>query len=147
DLIENHPEESLDPRSPVLAELIERAVAGKARIVGEDLRESHLREVLNYGHTLAHAIERTERYQWRHGAAASVGRMYAAEISRLAGQLGEHGGSRRGDILTRGGLPVTYRGDRRSQLLETRKRDKKTRGGLRRFVVLDEIGKPSRLEG
>ncbi len=147
DLIEIHPEESLDPRSPVLAELIERAVAVKARIVGEDLKESHLREVLNYGHTLAHAIERTERYQWRHGAAVSVGMMYAAELSRLAGKLGEDDVARHRDILTRVGLPVTYRGDRWSQLLETMKRDKKTRGDLLRFVVLDEIGKPSRLEG
>jgi len=75
DLIENHPEDALDPRSPVLAELVERAVAVKAGIVGEDLKESHLREVLNYGHTLAHAIERTERYQWRRGAPVSVGMM------------------------------------------------------------------------
>src|SRR5699024_12270647 len=100
------------------------------------LKEWHRRECPNYGHALAQAIERTERYQWRHGAAVSVGMMYAAERSRLAGKLGEDDVARHRDILTRVGLPVTYRGDRWSQLLETMKRDKKTRGDLLRFVVL-----------
>ncbi len=146
-LIENNPEESIDPHSPVLAELIERAVEVKARIVGADLKESHLREILNYGHTLAHAIERTERYQWRHGAAVSVGMVYAAELARLAGRLSEEDVARHRQVLTSVGLPVTYRGDRWNELYETMKRDKKARGDLLRFVVLDGIGKPSRLEG
>ena len=52
-------------------------------MVAADLRESGLREILNYGHTLGHAIERRERYRWRHGAAVSVGLVFAAELARL----------------------------------------------------------------
>ena len=63
---------------------IELAIAMKARVVGEDFTEQGLREILNYGHTLGHAIEHAERYQWRHGAAISVGMVFAAELSRLA---------------------------------------------------------------
>ena len=73
DLIEADPEAALDPTGEVLPELIRRAVVVKAEVVAADEKESQLREILNYGHTLAHAIERRERYQWRHGAAVSVG--------------------------------------------------------------------------
>ena len=132
---------------PVIAELVERAVQVKADVVGKDLRESHLREILNYGHTLAHAIEQVERFAWRHGAAVSVGMVYAAELSRLAGRLSEAEVDRQREVLRGLGLPVTYRGDRWDQLLAAMRRDKKSRGDLLRFVVLDALGRPSRLEG
>ncbi|MGH3469719.1 MAG: 3-dehydroquinate synthase family protein, partial [Thermocrispum sp.] len=73
DLIEADPQAALDPAGDVLAELVRRKIQVKADVVAADLKESSLREVLNYGHTLAHAIERRERYRWRHGAAVSVG--------------------------------------------------------------------------
>ncbi len=87
------------------AELVERAVRVKADVVGEDLRESGLREVLNYGHTLGHAIELVERYAWRHGAAVSVGMVFAAELARLAGRLGEAVVDRHRRVLGSLGLP------------------------------------------
>ena len=86
--------------SPVLLELVERAVAVKARVVAEDLREGGLREILNYGHTFAHAIEHVERFQWRHGAAVSVGMVYVAELARLAGRLSDEVVDRHRSILT-----------------------------------------------
>ncbi|MDQ2624227.1 MAG: 3-dehydroquinate synthase [Actinomycetota bacterium] len=132
---------------PVIRELVERAVQVKADVVGKDLRESHLREILNYGHTLAHAIEQVERFSWRHGSAVSVGIVYAAELSRLAGRLSEAEVDRQRDVLRALGLPVTYRGDRWEQLLSAMRRDKKSRGDLLRFVVLDSLGAPARLEG
>lgn len=152
-LVERDPEGLADPVTatgallPVLHELIERAVAVKARVVGEDLRESGLREILNYGHTFAHAIELTERYAWRHGAAVSVGMVFAAELARLAGRLGDDEVARHRSVLTSVGLPVTYRPDRWDQLYTAMRRDKKARGDLLRFVVLDGIGRPLRLEG
>ncbi|MFC8193544.1 3-dehydroquinate synthase [Cellulomonas sp. NPDC057328] len=133
--------------SPVLLELIERAVAVKARVVGEDLREAGLREILNYGHTLGHAVEHVERYRWRHGAAVSVGMVFAAELARLAGRLDDDVVARHRSVLTALGLPVTYRGDRWEQLMAAMRRDKKTRGDLLRFVVLEDVGRPVRLEG
>lgn len=133
--------------APVVAELVERSVRVKADVVGKDLRESHLREILNYGHTLGHAIEQVERFAWRHGAAVSVGMVFAAELSRLSGKLSEADVDRHRNVLRAVGLPVTYRGDRWEQLLSAMRRDKKSRGDLLRFVVLDALGKPTRLEG
>ncbi|WP_369052256.1 3-dehydroquinate synthase [Kineococcus terrestris] len=147
ELVEADVEAATEPTSPVLAELVERAVRVKAHVVGEDLKESDLREVLNYGHTFAHAVELVERYQWRHGAAVSVGLVYVAELARLAGRLSDAEADRHRAVLTSLGLPVTYRGDRWPQLLDAMRRDKKSRGALLRFVVLDGIGRPSRLEG
>lgn len=143
DLVEGNTREELVRReSPVLEEIIERAVRVKAGIVGEDFRESGGREVLNYGHTLAHAIERNERYQWRHGAAVSVGMVFAAELSAMMRSLDPSVVDRHRAVLTKLGLPVGYRGDRWPQLLETMRRDKKARGTILRFVLLDDVGAP-----
>ena len=147
DLIEADPEAALDPTGEVLPELIRRAVAVKAEVVAADEKESQLREILNYGHTLAHAIERRERYRWRHGAAVSVGLVFAAELGRLAGRLDDETADRHRTILTSLGLPVSYDADALPQLLEYMAGDKKTRSGVLRFVVLDGLGKPGRLEG
>lgn len=147
DLIEADPEAALDPTGPVLPELIRRAVAVKAEVVAADEKESQLREILNYGHTLAHAIERRERYQWRHGAAVSVGLVFAAELGRLAGRLDDATADRHRAILTSLGLPVRYDSDALAQLLENMAGDKKTRSGVLRFIVLDGLAKPGRLEG
>jgi 3-dehydroquinate synthase len=147
DLIEADPQAGLDPKGQVLPELIRRAVAVKAEVVGADEKESQLREILNYGHTLAHAIERRERYTWRHGAAVSVGLVFAAELGRLAGRLDDDTADRHRSILTSLGLPVTYDADALPQLLEYMAGDKKTRAGVLRFVVLDGLTKPGRLEG
>ncbi|WP_062213730.1 3-dehydroquinate synthase [Demequina oxidasica] len=139
---------SLDPAAvPVLVELIRRAVQVKADVVSADLKESHLREILNYGHTFAHAIEYTERYQWRHGAAVSVGMVYAAELAGLAGKLTEAEVERHRSLLSALGLPVTYAGGRWDALHLAMKRDKKTRGDMLRFVILQGIGNPVRFEG
>src|SRR5205085_1847731 len=71
DLVESDPLDAMDPRGPVLRELVERAVRVKAEVVSEDLADRGRREILNYGHTLGHAIERVEGYTWRHGAAVA----------------------------------------------------------------------------
>jgi 3-dehydroquinate synthase len=147
DLIERDPQAAAEPAGKVLPELIRRAVAVKAEVVAADEKESQLREVLNYGHTLAHAIERRERYQWRHGAAVSVGLMFAAELGRLAGRLDDATADRHRSILTSLGLPVSYDPDALPELIEYMAGDKKTRAGVLRFVVLDGLGKPGRLEG
>ncbi|VEG42404.1 3-dehydroquinate synthase [Mycolicibacterium flavescens] len=147
DLIEADPDAALDPTGAVLPELIRRAIAVKAEVVAADEKESQLREILNYGHTLAHAIERRERYQWRHGAAVSVGLVFAAELGRLAGRLDDETADRHRSVLTSLGLPVSYDPDAFGDLLENMAGDKKTRAGVLRFVVLDGLGKPGRLEG
>lgn len=147
ELIEADPEASVDPSGPVLPELIRRAIQVKADVVAADEKESALREILNYGHTLGHAIERRERYRWRHGAAVSVGLVFAAELARLAGRLDDATVRRHRDVLTALGLPVSYDPDALPELMKYMAGDKKTRSGALRFVVLDGLAKPSRLEG
>jgi 3-dehydroquinate synthase len=147
DLIEADPQAALDPAGDVLPELVRRAIAVKAEVVAADEKESELREILNYGHTLGHAIERRERYQWRHGAAVSVGLVFAAELARLTGRLDDATALRHRTILASLGLPVSYDTDALPQLLEYMAADKKSRAGVLRFVVLDGLAKPSRLAG
>ncbi|MFZ3469093.1 3-dehydroquinate synthase [Streptomyces sp. 4.24] len=147
DLIEADPEAARTPAGPHTAELICRSIQVKADVVSSDLKESGLREILNYGHTLAHAIEKNERYKWRHGAAVSVGMVFAAELGRLAGRLDDATADRHKAVLASVGLPLTYRGDQWPKLLETMKLDKKSRGDLLRFIVLDGLAKPTVLEG
>ncbi|MEU2867973.1 3-dehydroquinate synthase [Streptomyces olivoreticuli] len=146
DLVEADPEAARTPQGPHTAELIERAIRVKADVVSADLKESGLREILNYGHTLAHAIEKNERYNWRHGAAVSVGMVFAAELGRIAGRLDDATADRHRAILQSVGLPVTYRGDQWPKLVETMKVDKKSRGDRLRFIVLDGLAKPTVLE-
>ncbi|MFF4648723.1 3-dehydroquinate synthase [Streptomyces sp. NPDC001380] len=146
DLVEADPEGATRPSGPHTLELIERAVRVKAEVVSGDLREAGRREVLNYGHTLGHAIERNERYKWRHGAAVSVGMVFAAELGRLAGRLDDATADRHRSVLASLGLPLTYRADAWSRLLDAMKVDKKSRGDMLRFVVLDGLAKPSVLE-
>ncbi|GAA2197351.1 3-dehydroquinate synthase [Sinomonas flava] len=146
ELIERDPAAVADPASSTVRELIERAIAVKAKVVSADLKESGLREILNYGHTLGHAIELAERYSWRHGAAVSVGMMFAAELSRSVGRLSDEVADRHRSILTSLGLPTSYRPDRWQALLDGMRRDKKARGDLLRFVVLDDVAKPGILE-
>ena len=119
----------------------------KARVVGEDFREQGLREILNYGHTLGHAIEHAERYQWRHGAAISIGMVFAAELSRLTRNLSDEAVERHRRVLDLLGLPTTYPIGRWQTLLATMKRDKKARGDLLKFIVLDDIARPTTITG
>ena len=127
-------------------ELIERSVAVKARVVGQDLKESGLREILNYGHTLGHAIERRENYEWRHGNAVAVGMLYAAKLARGRGLIDDSLVALHHEILSSVGLPTTYEAGAFDELHETMLLDKKNRGGRIRFVVLDGLGSCTRLE-
>lgn len=138
---------ALDPRSPVLAELVRRSISVKAAVVAADLRESDLREILNYGHTMAHAIEKREKFRWRHGAAVSVGLVFAAELARSAGRLDDATADRHLSVLHLLGLPTTYDPDALGELVKIMGSDKKTRSGVLRFVVLDGLAKPGRLVG
>ncbi|MFJ4679856.1 MULTISPECIES: 3-dehydroquinate synthase [unclassified Kitasatospora] len=147
DLVEADPEAATTPAGPHTLELIRRAIQVKADVVSGDLKESGRREILNYGHTLGHAIERNERYKWRHGAAISIGMVFAAELGRLAGRLDDATADRHRTVLASVGLPLTYRADAWPKLLDAMKIDKKSRGDLLRFVVLDGLARTSILEG
>jgi 3-dehydroquinate synthase len=142
DLVEADPGAALDPTGPVLRELVERSVRVKAEVVGADLRESGVREILNYGHTLGHAVERLEHFQWRHGAAVSVGLVYAAEIARQAGFLDDVTAARHRSVLASLGLPVSYEKAAWPALHDAMRVDKKARGDMLRFVLLRGLAEP-----
>lgn len=146
DIVEADPARAVDPQTPEFRRAVELAIGMKATVVSDDFREAGQREILNYGHTLGHAIEHAERYRWRHGAAISVGMLYAAELSRLAGRLSDEAAERHRSILEALGLPTSYRAGAWPQLLATMQRDKKSRGGMLRFILLDDIAKPTVLQ-
>jgi 3-dehydroquinate synthase len=143
DLVEADPASAAKPGGPHERELIERAIAMKAAVVSADLREAGLRETLNYGHTLGHAIERVTDYTMRHGSAVSIGMCFAAAVSQLAGRLDGPAALRHRDVLTSVGLPVRYRADAWPQLRAAMNVDKKTRAARLRLVVLDGLARPA----
>jgi 3-dehydroquinate synthase len=143
DLIERAPDQAVDPRGAVVRELIERAVRVKAHVVSNDLHESGLREILNYGHTLGHAIEKREAYGWKHGHAVAVGLVYAAALSRLSGRLDDVTAVRHRRVLELLTLPTAYRKDAWPALLAAMRIDKKARADTLRFVLLDGPARPA----
>jgi 3-dehydroquinate synthase len=145
ELVEQDPGAARTPEGPHTRELVERAVAVKATVVSDDLTDQGAREFLNYGHTLAHAVEKVENYRWRHGAAVSVGLVFVAELARLAGRLDDDTAARHRAVLEAVGLPTTYAGDW-AKVHAAMRVDKKSRGNRLRFVVLDGLARPRMLE-
>jgi 3-dehydroquinate synthase len=147
-LVERCPADALEPRSGELRELVERSIAVKIAVVEEDLTEQGAsagsigREVLNYGHTMAHAIEKATGYGVRHGEAVALGMVYVAELARLAGRLDDDVAERHERVLASVGLPTRFGDAAFEALLATMRVDKKARGSQLRFVVLDGIGRP-----
>lgn len=145
----------LDPQGTAIQTLVQRAVQVKAAVVSADFREESAtagdgsigREVLNYGHTFGHAVERVEEYRWRHGEAVSVGLMFVAELARIGGRLPEADAAAHRQILDLLGLPTRYPAGRWDELLAAMAMDKKARGSTLRFVVLDRIGSPANWNG
>jgi 3-dehydroquinate synthase len=152
-LVETDPKAALDPSSPVLRELVERAIQVKIDVVVDDLKETggadgHPgREVLNYGHTMAHAIERAENYTMRHGEAVAIGCVFVAELARVAGHLDDDTAARHASAFGLVGLPTHYAGASFEELVAAMKVDKKSRGSTLRFVVLDGLAEPVVLTG
>jgi 3-dehydroquinate synthase len=153
EIVERTDPAALTATSAELRELVERAIAVKIAVVETDLREQggaggHPgREVLNYGHTLAHAIERTSDYTVRHGEAVAIGCVYVAELATRAGSLPRAVVDRHRSALSRVGLPTSYADAPCDDLHAAMKVDKKARGSRLRFVVLDDIARPRILAG
>lgn len=142
DLVEATDPDDLDADSPVLRELVERAIRVKIDVVVDDLLETGHREVLNYGHTMGHAIERASAYAVPHGQAVALGCVYVAELAGRAGSLAPAVVARHHDVLRRVGLPTTWSGAPFDELHAAMRVDKKARGDRLRFVVLDDIASP-----
>ncbi len=133
---------SREPRA--LTHAIARSCAIKAEVVGQDEKESGLRAILNFGHTIGHAIEAVSNYQkFRHGEAIAIGQVAAARLSQRLTGLSDGEARRIRLIFKRAGLPVTFRQTRtrREQLFEAMTLDKKVQNGQVKFVLAERIGK------
>jgi 3-dehydroquinate synthase len=146
DLIEDDPDGATVPHGRHARELIERAIRVKAGVVSDDLTEQGPREILNYGHTLGHAIERVEEYRFRHGDAVAIGMVYVAELARLARRLDQQTAGRHRELLASVGLPTSYRPAAWPDLRQAMSVDKKARGARLRLVVLDGLARPAILD-
>jgi 3-dehydroquinate synthase len=127
-------------------QLIHRSVKVKAKVVGKDFKESKLREVLNYGHTLGHAIEKDSKYRLRHGEAVSIGMIFAAELSKDLVDLDVDAVDLHRRLSINFKLPVSYPKSRLKYLMNLLMQDKKVKSGKLRFIGISKIGKPVWLE-
>ncbi len=141
-LLASHP--SVQGARSVDKELITRSVAVKASVVSQDFTESSLREILNYGHTLGHAVEKLSGYTLRHGEAVAIGLVFAAELSVSLLGLPAKVAVDQISLLKCFGLPTTIPKEQYSweEILTIMMGDKKARNGELRFIGLEEVGKP-----
>jgi len=142
-LLERHADSLPKLESGVLEDVIKRCCQIKARIVQQDLYETTgLRIILNYGHTVGHAIESVSGYtRFSHGEAISIGMMAAVKIARIIQLTPEETESRQKKLLEASGLPTTMTGIDKSRIVETLLMDKKATGGKNRFIVPLSIGR------
>lgn len=129
---------------PTVVELILRNLRVKAGIVEKDAHErTGLRMLLNFGHTIGHAIEECSRFALRHGECVSLGMVAACRLSHAMGLLDQSVVRRAETTLARFGLPTELRDPIDTDLImATIRKDKKIRGGTEHFVLLEAIGRP-----
>jgi 3-dehydroquinate synthase len=123
-------------------QLISRSIKVKADVVSKDFKESKLREILNYGHTLGHAIEKNSGYKLRHGEAVSIGMVFAAELSRQLAGLSDDAVLLHRELLRNFDLPISYPSNKFKPLLALLANDKKVKNSKLRFIGISKIGKP-----
>jgi 3-dehydroquinate synthase len=124
--------------------VIERSAAQKARVVSRDERESGLREILNFGHTFAHALESVTRYRkYLHGEAVGWGMIAASKLAVANGMFSPRDAGRLTGLIASVGPLPSWPGVSASRLIAAMQADKKTRAGRVRFVVPTHIGEVS----
>jgi 3-dehydroquinate synthase len=123
---------------------IERAVRGKQEIVERDPKEKGLRRILNFGHTIAHGLERVSEYEMAHGLAVAIGCVAEAHLSSQLGYLSDFAPIEKVYRKFSLRLPKQYS---RSGLIEAMAHDKKKEQGKLRFVLIDQIGRAAAFDG
>ena len=139
DLIESSTHKLDDPE--LLAQLVQRCVRWKAKVVDEDPEDRGIRAILNYGHTIAHAIETVAGYgEYRHGEAVAIGMVGAGRLAAQTGHWTEDEAARQNTLLTAIGLPTTFTGIDPAHVLDAMLRDKKVQNGIIRWVLPTTLG-------
>ena len=130
------------PPVPLLCQIIARCIDLKAMVIEEDEREQGLRAILNYGHTLAHALENVSGYgEWLHGEAVSLGMVAAAMLAQQADMFPAAAAERQNALLAALGLPTAYHGTLHTQdILAKIQLDKKVVGKRVRWIMPRQIG-------
>ncbi len=140
DLLESRTSEILARDPGVLADVVRRCVETKGEVVGRDEREEHVRAILNYGHTIGHALEAASLGRMRHGEAVAVGMHAAAWVGERLGVTAPEVSTRQNDLLLRLGLKLTRPGADKEVIARKLKLDKKVRDRRTRFVLTLQIG-------
>jgi len=123
-----------------LEEVVFQTVKIKAAVVARDERDTGLRNILNYGHTIGHAVESVSDFKIKHGSAVAIGMVAAARIASKLKILDENEAKRLREIIIRAGLPVAMPDFRAEEIMLAMQHDKKVREGKTRFVLLKSIG-------
>ena len=144
-LLEGRDVNALRNDQSLVLELIQRAVQVKADVVSGDFKESFDREILNYGHTFGHAVERHSNYSLRHGECVSIGMAFMAYLQFELGIITDEVRDLHLTLLSGLNLPITYSVGDWPELRALMSMDKKSRGNTLRFVTISEIGKTDRL--
>jgi 3-dehydroquinate synthase len=139
--LESHREAALRQEIGALTYLVGSSCEIKAQVVGEDERESGLRAILNYGHTIGHAIETVAHFRYLHGECVSLGMVAAGRLAVTRGLLAESHEQRIRALLAAYGLPTALDEPLPAEaILEAMLHDKKTRSGELNFVLASHIG-------
>jgi len=128
----------------LLASVVARCCEIKAEVVGQDETESGLRAILNFGHTIGHAIENSSGYgKFLHGEAIAIGQVAAAKLSREILGLPSGDVARIEKVFAQAGLPVAFKANpaRRKKLFAAMQLDKKVSGGEVKFVLAERLGR------
>lgn len=141
--LEAHLDAALDVDEAVLIQIVVGCCKMKALVVAEDEKDQGIRAILNYGHTIGHAIEAVAGYSgYLHGEAIAIGMMCAAKIANQLGFISEKLVERHRKLIIRAGLPLKVEGIGIESIIERISLDKKARGEANNFVLLKGIGKP-----
>ena len=143
DVFEEHAEALMDVEPEISTEVIRRSMAIKANVVSQDERETlGIRIMLNYGHTIGHALESSTEYgQFFHGEGVSVGMMGAASMAQEMGLHSQDIVDRQRRLLDRFNLPTSAKGVNVDDILKGMSLDKKVQDGSKRRVMLEEVGR------
>ena len=143
DVFEEHAEALMDVEPEISTEVIRRSMAIKANVVSQDERETlGIRIMLNYGHTIGHALESSTEYgQFFHGEGVSVGMMGAASMAQEMGLHSQDIVDRQRRLLDRFNLPTSAKGVNVDDILKGMSLDKKVQDGSKRWVMLEEVGR------
>ncbi len=140
--VEGHAKDSLALNLNVIEPIVEKSYRIKAGIVEQDEKDTRgIRMVLNYGHTIGHAVESAAGFKYSHGEAVSIGMVCANDLACELGIFSRTEAKRIETLLSKIGLPVKIVNGKLADIIRFLKHDKKSIGGANRFVLPVKIGK------